>query len=156
MLQPNVMQSLSKTYTQICSMDEEGDLCPFAKAILIGLKNGNSNLDDETSIQIINDTCKSKACTESTIEFYKVYNTDLFNSLEDLSYTEGSYTYKEMSAPKELIELLESKECQSKQVMKAPANVKTDDNDDESNAITNKINVILLVSLMFMSLMVFH
>jgi len=157
LLQPNVIQSISKVYAQMCNMDEEGELCPFSKAALINQKNGGSfNNDDDTALQIIDDTCKSKACTESTIEMFKAYNTDLFNSMEDLSYSEGSYSYKEMSSPKKLIEVLESEECQSKQVKKAPANVQTDDDDDESNAITNKINAILLVSLMFMSLMVFH
>ncbi|KAL6592773.1 hypothetical protein U3516DRAFT_788775 [Neocallimastix sp. 'constans'] len=57
-----------------CQTDENGNLCPFALTSI--RREGNSN--------ILNDTCKSKLCTESVFNIYKNYELDQMAAYEKL------------------------------------------------------------------------
>jgi len=60
------METVKLSFELKCQTDEEGNLCPFAlSAILKG--DGSTVLDD---------TCKSKICTDSTIKVYQSVNLE--------------------------------------------------------------------------------
>ncbi|KAG4083333.1 beta and beta-prime subunits of DNA dependent RNA-polymerase [Neocallimastix lanati (nom. inval.)] len=74
MFQPSLIKSLKLSYQMSCQTDENGNLCPFALTSI--RREGNSN--------ILNDTCKSKLCTESAFNIYKNYDLDQMAAYEKL------------------------------------------------------------------------
>jgi len=90
MFQSSLIKSLKLSYQMSCQTDENGNLCPFALTSI--RREGNSN--------ILNDTCKSKLCTESAINIYKNYDLDQMAAYESLSTTTWSYSYDELTVAK--------------------------------------------------------
>jgi len=57
-------------------------------------------LDEKGNSNILNDTCKSKLCTESVFNIYKNYDLDQMAAYESLSTTTWSYSYDELTVAK--------------------------------------------------------
>ncbi|KAG4106725.1 hypothetical protein H8356DRAFT_1417666 [Neocallimastix lanati (nom. inval.)] len=75
-----------------------------------GVSNGHG------ADKFIRDTCKSKICTNSTIEVCKKMTMDKLLAYENSPYTKGKFTYKELNSYKKIIEVLESEECKNENV----------------------------------------
>jgi len=128
--QPMIIKTILQTYDVLCQTDENDELCPFSLNLM---KSSNGN-------GVWKDQCKSKKCTESLLKVYKNISLEQYGAIEDSSYTTGSYSYQELEAKKELVSLLESKECQDLHI--------TDSNiNSSSDSITIKISNILLINL---------
>jgi hypothetical protein len=130
------METVKLSFELKCQTDEEGNLCPFAlSAILKG--DGSTVLDD---------TCKSKICTDSTIKVYQSVNLEQISAYENLSSTSGRYSYDEINSFKRLVKMLESDECRSQHV--------TNVSNVTSNASYININSSLLIFLILLLLII--
>jgi hypothetical protein len=103
LFQPSMIKSMLQGYDIYCQTNENGDLCPFSINVL--LKKDN--------IDILNDQCKSKKCTESLLKIYKDITIDQYTTFENQSVTTGNYSEQELNEAKEIISKLESNECKS-------------------------------------------
>jgi len=130
--EPNIIKTALQSYDVFCQTNENGDLCPYSLSLM-------TKVGDSTVLQ---DQCKSKKCTESLLKVYKDINLDQYASLENSSYSTGSYSPQELNAKNNLISILESDECKSLHVENT-ANA----TNDTSNTITIKANKILLILL---------
>jgi len=136
LFQPAIMETVKLSFELKCQTDEEGNLCPFAlSAILKG--DGSTVLDD---------TCKSKICTDSTIKVYQSVNLEQISAYENLSSTSGRYSYDEINSFKRLVKMLESDECRSQHV--------TNVSNVTSNASYININSSLLIFLILLLLII--
>ncbi|ORX42846.1 hypothetical protein BCR36DRAFT_305742 [Piromyces finnis] len=134
--QPNMIKSLLQGYDIYCQTNENGDLCPFSINVIT--KNDN--------IEILNEQCKSKKCTESLLKVYKEISKDQYTAYENSSFTSGNYSDQDLNELNHIISTLESKQCKSSHVS----------NDNEtSDSISIKINNILLISLSLL-LLIFY
>jgi hypothetical protein len=104
--QPAIMDYIKISYELICIYDENDNLCPF----------GLSVITESGADKFIRDTCKSKICTNSTIEVCKKMTMDKLLAYENSPYTKGKFTYKELNSYKKIIEVLESEECKNENV----------------------------------------
>jgi len=136
--QPIIMENLKLSYELECQIDEEGNLCPMALSLI--LQNGG--------YEVLEDTCKSKICSDSAIKVLKNINLDQFSALENLSSTNGSFSYNEITSMKKVANFLESDECKYKQVKNT-----NNSKQDTSNASYVKINKSLLISLILLLLL---
>lgn len=106
LFKPLVFKNIVQKLELNCQTDENNELCPFS---IYGITQtgGDKALDD---------TCKSKKCTEELLNIYKNVSMDQLAAYENLSYTNGSLSYEELSVAKRLVSELESEECKSKHV----------------------------------------
>jgi len=104
--QPALLEGLKLAYQLECQLDEEGNLCPMALSSIL----------NDSGFDVLDDTCKSKSCTDSAIKVYKGFSLDQISKYEDLSMTNGSFSYNEIASIKKLVETLESNECRSQHV----------------------------------------
>ncbi|ORX73460.1 hypothetical protein BCR32DRAFT_285620 [Anaeromyces robustus] len=126
--QPLIFNDVIQGFKSKCLTDEKGDLCPYSLLLLT-----DTNGEYDGAYEAISDTCKSKKCTDTLIEIFKQVNIDQYAAYENLSFTTGSYSYKDLNAIKKLISVLEDDKCKSEHVT--------------SNANYIKINDILLITL---------
>eukprot|EP00833_Pecoramyces_ruminatium_P010977 jgi/Orpsp1_1/1185009/evm.model.c7180000091935.1 len=98
---PILLETAQLLYELKCQTDEKGELCPTA---LSSILHGNNN------IFVLDDTCKSKICTESAIKIYKSFDKQLFSNLDILSATNETYSYSDLTKYKKIIKILESDE----------------------------------------------
>ncbi|OUM65091.1 hypothetical protein PIROE2DRAFT_60259 [Piromyces sp. E2] len=61
------MEILKNTYNVICATDGGGNACPFTQSII----NNEDNISSKDTEKIIEDTCKSKLCTDALVEYFK-------------------------------------------------------------------------------------
>ncbi|ORX59264.1 hypothetical protein BCR36DRAFT_453923 [Piromyces finnis] len=120
-----VFQSLINNVLSKCYMDENDELCPLS---LFRITQPNSPIDYPV---IINDTCKSKKCTDSFIEYMNKRTLESYSAYEELN-PDHKFSYDELNLPKQIISELEFEECKSMHIT--------------SNAITivNNYNIIFL------------
>jgi len=132
LFKPGIFQYIVNDFNSYCQTDENGETCPLSLFKL--------TLTDETtsSSTLLNDTCHSKKCTDSYIEYLKIkllYRDDFIKN------SNNQYSYDQLIAPKKVISQLESAECKSAHTT--------------SDAITTKINQFLLITLSLLLLSVF-
>ncbi|ORX86655.1 hypothetical protein BCR32DRAFT_324855 [Anaeromyces robustus] len=130
--QPIGMETLQHMYDLECQKDEDGNLCPMSLSFITS----------SPSHDVINDTCKSKLCTDSIIEICKKFNIEQFSYYENLPNTSGNFTYEELNAFKNIAKMLESDKCKALHVT-----------NDTSNAINIKSSNILLITLTLLLLL---
>jgi len=113
-------------------MDEKDNLCPYSLYAIT----------QSCGKDAITDTYKSKKYTESLLNILKDVNlADTFGAYEDLSFNNnaGSASYDDLNSANKVISKLESDECKSSHAT--------------SDAITNKVNQFLLISLSLLLLL---
>jgi len=115
LFQSTFMEMSKISYELECALDENGDLCPIAMAMILK-DSGN---------EILEDTCKSKACTDTAIKVYKGFTVDNLSNLQELSFTGGSFSYNEITSMSKLVKALESDKCKSQHVKSNASNIKT-------------------------------
>ena len=123
MYNPVIFQNSIDSYNLVCKFDETGSICPFSLAALKKDYNG----------EIIQDTCKSKICSDALTEYLNSTGADVFGSLEESQFTTGNFSYNEMQSFKKLAEQLDTDECKAAHA--------------KSGAIAVRNNTVLLVSL---------
>jgi len=127
-LQPFVMEYIVNTLELKCITDENDDLCPVAIYSIT-----NTGEDD-----IFDDNCKSKQCTELLKNYYEKITIDQIGTLDSISTITTNITYDDIIDRKEIIPILESDDCVSKQI---------------SDAISIKVSNILLITLSLLLLL---
>ena len=129
---PAIFQSSMNNIQAYCQTDENDELCPLSLFKL--------TLTDKTfsSSTLLNDTCQSKKCTDSYIEFLSKKSLDDYAAIENSKYFDKKYSYDDIVAAKKVISELESDKCKAMHVT--------------SNAITIKTNYILLMSIFLLLL----
>jgi len=143
-----------------CSVDENGDICPFSK-----LSRNNRTYRDnkeemiQKTVEAVNETCKSKRCIDS----FKIYSSLFIVYIKNLNNSEKKrefkLTEKELEEGDDYYELekineyLNSKECTSQIVTvsdnkpntygtenKGPENNVTENSGGSSNGTENNGN----------------
>jgi len=61
---------------------------------------------------VIDDTCKSKKCTESFIEYINKKTLESYSAFEELD-SNHKYSYDDINMPKQIISKLQFNECKS-------------------------------------------
>ncbi|KAL6592802.1 hypothetical protein U3516DRAFT_852895 [Neocallimastix sp. 'constans'] len=132
---PNIFQFEMNNIQAYCQTNENDELCPLSLFKLTLTENifGSSTL--------LNDTCESKKCTDSYIEFLSKKTLENYAAFENSKYFNATYTYDVLVANKKVISQLKSNECKSMHVT--------------NNSITIRINRILLFTL-FLLLILFY
>ncbi|ORX84804.1 hypothetical protein BCR32DRAFT_276774 [Anaeromyces robustus] len=140
--QPSIFNFFKQNYELDCLTDENDNLCPY---FLFRITKGDTS-------GVLENNCKSKKCTESTIKLLKNINIDQFAAYENLSFTSGSFSYESLTLPDTLISIMESDECKSMHSNNNNNN-SNNNNNDTSNAksikINNNILLIMLILLIF-------
>jgi len=132
---PIVFQTLINNVKSKCYTDENEELCPLS---LFRITQPNIPIDYST---VIDDTCKSKKCTESFIEYMSKKTLESYSAYEEVN-TNHKYSYNDINMPKQIISKLKSNECRSMHAT--------------SNAITFKNNDIILFSLLLLFLILLN
>ncbi|ORX64897.1 hypothetical protein BCR32DRAFT_286774, partial [Anaeromyces robustus] len=86
-LQPSIINFFKQSFELECLTDENDNLCPYSLSKIT--KGDHSG--------VLEDNCKSKKCTESTIKSLKNINIDQFAAYENLSFTSGSFSYENIN-----------------------------------------------------------
>jgi len=133
-----IINVLSKCYT-----DENDELCPLS---LFRITQPNTPIDYSV---VVDDTCKSKKCTESFIEYLSKKTLESYSAFEELD-SNHKYSYNDINMPKQIISKLQSNECRSMHNTGKTDNIGNSSNT--SDAIINKTNNILLISLFLLLL----
>ncbi|ORX72566.1 hypothetical protein BCR32DRAFT_297224 [Anaeromyces robustus] len=102
-LQPNTLFFFKNFFELDCLTDENDNLCPFSLSQITGGDHSG----------VLENNCKSKKCTESTLKLLKNFNNDQFKAYENLSFTSGSFSHEASTITNNLISNMESEECQS-------------------------------------------
>ncbi|OUM70123.1 hypothetical protein PIROE2DRAFT_56996 [Piromyces sp. E2] len=112
----NVLENIKRYYDNgvnyYCQKDEKENLCPGAEqAIMILEKYQNNDISD--SIQILKNSCVSKACTNASINFIDYILTDSrdFNEFFIKRNETVPYTDNENNVFKETLSYLKSEQC---------------------------------------------
>jgi len=150
--EPTVFKSTIVSMKLLCLKDENGNYCPFTEVLLS---------DKEADLDTIEETCKSKICTDGTLE---VYNTILYeggmSSYENLSYTKGNFSDDAKVGSALIVEHLSSEKCKSSHVLKGSSNLtfnnhslnsssnssKTSSDDISNDALIVKVGSTVLIS----------
>jgi len=130
LFQPTLVKTLKTAFEVSCQTDENGDLCPLALM----------TIRQEAAPEALDDTCKSKVCTESAINSYKKIDIDQMASYENLSTTGGSYSYQELNSIKKILSKLESNECKAQY-----------ESNSSSITTSTKLGTSLLIAVLLLS-----
>jgi len=134
MFKPGIFQTIANDLQTYCQTDENDELCPLSLFKL--------TLTDKTtsSSTLLNDTCHSKKCTDSFLEFLSKKTVDNYAALESSEYFNKTFSYDDLVSVKKVKSELESDKCKAMHVT--------------SNAFTINTNnmIMLLLSLVLILL----
>jgi len=153
--QPNIIKTIQQYLEFMCLTDEDDNLCPYSLYLITKQNNKNDNNNNNESdkneiIDVFFDQCESKKCTESMIEFFENMSIDQYAAFENSTFSTGSFTYQELNAKNNMIDLLESDECYylhspNDDTGEDDTGDDNDADDDTSGGISIKTNYLLII-----------
>jgi len=162
-LKDELIKLQKTTFGILCTKDEKGNLCPFAEYELNNPNFINFNIketddtktkteeekakEEEATVSAINETCKSKICTDTLVEGYSTltkYEKELESKLNIKMKREFKLdkSLNDEQNLQKLFEYLKSEECTAQ----ATESNQTESNQT-SNASTMKFRSAIIVSL---------